>query len=577
MSWIASSWRRLLAVGTAALLLFTVTSRATSVLAGEADDDLTRRQMEAGEFGPAFDRAMQLPEGDARDGLLATIAGAQASAGARGAAFDTLAQVDDDRVRDGAVGEMSRPGAAGGGVQPDFDALIELITTTIEPDSWDDNGGPGAIQEFAGGVFVDASGVLQRVLRNAESPDLAALRKASRARQKSGNVRRTSALRKVSLPRLEREVQLAIAAGQPVSEEMLTLAGLQRITNVFVYPETGDVVIAGPAGDWKIDAEGRPVDVEHSRPVLRLDDLVAVLRQSADKDGVAFGCSIDPTQQGLAEAQKYASDTADKPHNAAWMKGLRNAMGRQTVRVFGVDGETHLAQVLVEADYAMKRIVIGLDKGAAEVPSFLDLVRVPAGGQAPPLDVLRFWFALNYRSLAASPDRLAFEFDGSGVKLLGENEMLTERGERLRAGKVDPLSQEFSGNFTQHFEKLAARHPVFAELRNIFDMTLVAAILRQESLADRANWRMTCFGDANEFALPTQTTPTSVESLVNQRRITSGKQVHVLTAVSGGVQIDVSSTLKSDKYLEDGTGQLGSRHDANNAPEGASRRTWWWD
>lgn len=46
----------------------------------------------------------------------------------------------------------SGPGGAGGGVQPDFDSLIELITNTIEPESWDEAGGAGAIQEFAGNL-----------------------------------------------------------------------------------------------------------------------------------------------------------------------------------------------------------------------------------------------------------------------------------------------------------------------------------------------------------------------------------------------------------------------------------------
>lgn len=574
---IASRWRHFLLGSTIALIVVALLSGQTNVLAGDSGDDLTRRQIEAGEFAPAFDRVQRLEGGEDRDAQLARIAGAQASVGARDAALNTLAQIDDDRVLDGAVGEMARPGAAGGGAQPDFDALIELITTTVQPDTWDEAGGAGAINEFAGGVFVDAGGVLQRILRTADSPDLAALRKSARAARRSADVRRSSPLRKVSLTRLEREVQLALAAGKPLSEEMMTLGGLQRITHVFVYPDSGDLVVAGPAGDWKIDAEGRPVDVDHGRPVLRLDDLVAVLRQSWNQDGVAFGCSIDPTQAGLAAAQKYASDTAEKSHNAAWMKGFRDAMGQQTVRVFGVDGQSHLAQLLVEADYAMKRIVIGLDKGAAEVPSVLDLVRIPAGGQAPPLDVLRFWFALNYRSLSASPDRLAYALTGSGVKLLAENEMLTERGERIRAGKADPLSQEFAGNFTQHFDILAARTPIFAELQNVFDMAVVAALLRHESLADRANWRMTCFGDENEFPLPKQPAPAAVDSLVNQRRITQGKTVHVLTAVSGGVRIDTASALNSRTYQVDETGQLGSRKDASSAPAAAPRRAWWWD
>jgi general secretion pathway protein D len=40
------------------------------------------------------------------------------------------------------------PGGLGGGPQADFDSLIELITTTIEPDSWDEVGGDGSIAPF---------------------------------------------------------------------------------------------------------------------------------------------------------------------------------------------------------------------------------------------------------------------------------------------------------------------------------------------------------------------------------------------------------------------------------------------
>jgi general secretion pathway protein D len=40
------------------------------------------------------------------------------------------------------------PGGMGGGVQADFDPLIELITSTIEPDSWQDVGGPGSVSGF---------------------------------------------------------------------------------------------------------------------------------------------------------------------------------------------------------------------------------------------------------------------------------------------------------------------------------------------------------------------------------------------------------------------------------------------
>ncbi len=40
------------------------------------------------------------------------------------------------------------PGGAGGGAQADFDSLIELITSTIQPTTWDEVGGPGSIAPF---------------------------------------------------------------------------------------------------------------------------------------------------------------------------------------------------------------------------------------------------------------------------------------------------------------------------------------------------------------------------------------------------------------------------------------------
>jgi general secretion pathway protein D len=42
----------------------------------------------------------------------------------------------------------SGPGGLSGGAQPDFDSLIDLIVQTIQPESWDANGGPGSVTRF---------------------------------------------------------------------------------------------------------------------------------------------------------------------------------------------------------------------------------------------------------------------------------------------------------------------------------------------------------------------------------------------------------------------------------------------
>jgi general secretion pathway protein D len=46
------------------------------------------------------------------------------------------------------IGGLGGPGGMGGGVKADFDSLIELITTTVQPTTWDEVGGPGSVAPF---------------------------------------------------------------------------------------------------------------------------------------------------------------------------------------------------------------------------------------------------------------------------------------------------------------------------------------------------------------------------------------------------------------------------------------------
>jgi general secretion pathway protein D len=65
---------------------------------------------------------------------------------------NVLAQVNSPgTMTNGSAGPAQfGPGGMGGAAEADFDALIDLIVTTIEPDSWDEVGGPGSIQGFEG-------------------------------------------------------------------------------------------------------------------------------------------------------------------------------------------------------------------------------------------------------------------------------------------------------------------------------------------------------------------------------------------------------------------------------------------
>ncbi len=537
-----------------------------------------RQQLAAGEFAPALLAAQQVEDAGARDAWLAELAEAQSAAGDHQAAYTTLVHVEDDRVRNEVVkSTRQRRFGAAGGAQADFDTLIELITSTVKPDTWDEVGGPGSVSEFPNGVYVDASGELQRVLRPRESKQLAIARLEALTADKNSDSKQAAPLRKISLTRLEKHVQLRLAAGRRPSEEMLHLAGLEKIAYVFVYPESGDLVLAGPASAWRIDQEGRAVSRATGRPVLQLDDLVVVLRHLTSTPGATFGCSIDPTPEGLARTRQFAEQSAATPlkpaARGAWLKKLRHQMGRQTITVNGIDPRTRVARVLVEADYRMKLIGMGLEEGTLDVPSYLNLIHVAAGQAPPPLDVLRWWFALKYDAVTATDPRDAFEIRGPGVQVLSENELLTALGQRVHTGASEALNSEFAHRFTTHFAALAQKYPVYADLQNVFDLALVASLIQSQGLAERVNWHMLCFGDPEQYGVALGQAPQSVETVINHRVI-NGR--HIVAGVSGGVSVSPWKFTSAESIQADDYGAL-QAHRAGAQADKLPLEAWWWD
>jgi hypothetical protein len=554
-----------------------VTASAMTLAAESDDAGLLAQQLAAGEFAPAIAAASTAPPAE-RDARLAQIAGAQAEVGDRNAALSTVGDIGDDLARYNAIKRVKdQPvGGRGGGVQPDFESLMELITSTIAPTSWTEVGGQGAVKPFPGGVYVDPAGVLCRAMTLASRDMLTVAEPRSSA---GGNrqARSPSKLRKISLPRLEKQIQLRLAAGRPLDEEMLLLAGLERIEYVLADPATGDLVIAGAAGDWRAGSEGRIVSTDSGRPVVRLDDLVVVLRHVMANGNMQFGCTITPTQEALARTQEFVRVSGQHPlregQRKAWLRQLRDKLGAQNVEVQGIDPRTRVAQVLVEADYRMKLVGIGLEEGTLDVPSYLDMIHVRPGEAPPPMNVLRWWFTMNYRAVLASPDRHVFQLRGTGVKVLSENELLNAVGGRVHTGQSDELNQRFADNFTAHFADLAARYPVYAELQNIFDLALASALIKTDGLAEQVGWHMTCFNDPRQFVVSLGHAPKTVETVINHRVV---NKVHVLAAVSGGVSVDPALLVKHDAIAIDHQNRLEKTYRLTPAPVAAKDR-WWWD
>lgn len=571
-----------------------VCSSDSFTYAAEPSDAAFRASLAAGEFSTALAAAEKLPAGE-RDAALRDLAAAQNQVGAGGASLATVAVIRDDRLRQDVLGQMfgqsfgtgggfagdargsNRGNALGGGVEPDFDSLIELMSSTIAPETWREAGGTqGEVKSHAGGVYVDAQGAMRPIVNGAELARLAALRRDATRGTTTSNVRRASPLRKVSLTRLERELQIRAAQGLPIEEELQTLAGLQKVQYVFVYPNSGDVVLAGPAGDWYLGRENRRLAVETDRPVVLLDDLITLLRREFTSGG-EFGCSIDPTAEGIQRLTAFVTESNKKPlapgGRAKWTDELGKRLGTQNVSITGIDPSSHAAQVLVEADYRMKLLGIGKEESIVQVPSYLQIVADLKPKQPPALDLVRWWFTINYDALLTSAEHDVYELRGSGVKLLGENEFLAARGERVGTGQANTANQLFAANFTTHFAALTQKHPIYAELQNIFDLALVAAVLKHDGVCDRVQWQRTGLMSPKVYEAEQSPAPRTVETVAASRELS---RTLIIATASGGVTVDVASIARPEAMQVDGREQL-TKVRQSQRPTNVPTRGWWWD
>jgi hypothetical protein len=423
------------------------------------------------------------------------------------------------------------------------------------------------------GIVIDAEGVLHKKVF--EDPNGQVMRERISAAKATldPKVSAFSKLRKVSLNRLE---QAIVDHQGTLSDDMRYLAGLQRVRYVFYYPDSKDIVLAGPAEGWVADPSGRVVGMTSCRPVVQLQDLVVALRAfpASGNGAKVIGCSIDPTQEGLTAMQQYIRTIhLNGPPSADEMRmiaeGVRTSLGLQTVTINGVSPKSHFAQVLVEADYRMKLIGIGLETPPVKLISYVDRAKLSEIGR----NAMQRWFFLpDYQCVRESEDKLAMELVGDGVKLVGEDEVVTAGGERrASAGRGNKASRAFVNAFTKKYAELAERSPVYAELRNLIDLSIAAAYIQQEGYCVKADWKMELFASEQAFPVETFDIPKTVESAANA--IFKGNTLG--TPVGGGVQIEATNALESENILKDEKGKVSKLH--QTVKPNLAKGQWWWD
>ncbi|HMO84783.1 MAG TPA: DUF1598 domain-containing protein [Lacipirellulaceae bacterium] len=417
-----------------------------------------------------------------------------------------------------------------------------------------------------GGVAVNARGEIDR----AQQRDVDALRAA---RQEAlpgaaGDVAAASQLRKVSLRRLDAALARHATQGQPLTPELQHLAGLQRVEYVFAYPESGDIVLAGPAEPWTVDDAGQVVGVHSALATMELVDLVAALR-TIDRllAGEMISCSIDPTPEGLQRFARLMRAGRASPSDQLLAR-MEQAVGPQAITLTGIAPDSHFAHVLVAADWQMKRLGMGLvESPVAGLASYLELLN--ENGATPRNAMPRWWIAYGDQPAERDDAGLAWRLSRPGLQVCTAASRLDANGRAAFASRdveSDPTARQWADDMTAQYDRLALVEPVFAQLRGCMDLALVTAVLASEDMLTRVGLELPMLLDESRLQLAARQVPQKVASQASAIRTRRGWVV----SVSGGVELDVGRAV-NDATVNP---EVSNWRQAAAPPESTS---WWWD
>lgn len=492
--------------------------------------------------------------------------------------LQAAARYSGDRATAAQAGQ-ARAGleAGGGNMFANFSTLILLLQEqTSPPAKWFDiDSEGGRISQFSQGVFVGAPALLASITLASDNSRLLSAAELARTSNQNHDVRSTSDLRLVSLSRLERHVQQLLADKQQIPDDVRYLAGISELQFVFLFPDSGDVVIGGPAGDFSVGQDHRAVSRESGRPTLQLDDLVTLYRTFSPGGPRFFMCSIDPKQGQVKSLNDYL--TANRRQLNAqtaqqWTESLQQTLGMQNVILQGLPEDSRVASVIVEADYRMKEIGIGRREGVSGMKSYFDLLTRSERKGSGSMDALRWWMTVGYDAIRMSPDQTAYELTGRSINCLSENQLVRADGSREATGRADRANAEFARLFAEHLPELAQRDVVFADLQNVFDLALVSALVNSHGLATSVGYRPTTFSHTGDYAAASVAVPSELMTAAECRVYKGGD---VVIQVAGGVRGDLLNVVRdADNFVvaED------LRQEAIKAhPAGHRGDRWWWD
>jgi len=351
---------------------------------------------------------------------------------------------------------------------------------------------------------------------------------------------RRVARRTISLKKLDAQVREIVEQYEVLPDAIRYLGGLTSIEYIVAVPEENDLLLIGPAEGWRVDNAGNVVGNQTGQPVLILEDLLTALRLWQQPIAPrTIACSIEPTQEAATRlARLHQQFTSINANNAdAYAMAFEEAYGENPITITGVSESSRFARVLVAADFKMKRIALGLEPSQVRnIPSYVSLISTSRPNISP-----RFWLVPEYATITHDSQKLTWRLGNVRVRALSHEDYLSPQRNR----STDRAALTWCRNMEENYDALAKALPVFGELRNNMRFALVAALIRQENLLQKANCSLTILLDESKLKLVDYPEPKSV--VFRSVRSRSGFSTIV---ACGGIEINPQGTVWNNLRLD---------------------------
>ncbi len=271
----------------------------------------------------------------------------------------------------------------------------------------------------------------------------------------------------VSLRVLAEKASKSLDGGWPIDKKLINLCSISRLEGYALEKDNNDVILIGRK-------EGR-------EPSCQLDDLIVNIRNLYGQKAAPY-CSLEPQPENVLKMQQLLSEdktTETLDQRRQVIQRIKTAWGPQMIDIRAIPRNSRLAHIMVDADYHMKKVSLGLDH-IPGITSYFEktlegVEQNLSTGESPEFatSASRFWFHVKEGAPIFSEAEDIVFLKSCPVVLYAKKQDTTDKGKFYDSDEDDSVASEFAKEFSEQFLAASKDIASYAQLRHMFIMRAV--------------------------------------------------------------------------------------------------------